>query len=125
MQRAKISHLGMDLLWNAYSNDSEEDDDGEIPKSENFTQPPSKRPKLQYPITLTRPQQHPLPCLNQSPVIPRDAPVPGRYISKRERALVGGSLPAAPEHEKVPAFQGICSYFSSGNFLLKISNLEC
>ncbi|KAL9269736.1 hypothetical protein AKJ16_DCAP24549 [Drosera capensis] len=74
----------MDLLCSAYSNDSGDDEPSARPDAE--TRQP-KRPRRQpeypthdpYPIRLDRriPSQGP------------GAPAPGRYVSKRERALIG------------------------------------
>nr|XP_048323539.1 WD repeat-containing protein 25-like [Ziziphus jujuba var. spinosa] len=93
----------MDLICNAYSNDSDEEQ-GDQPKfQKSFTTPSSKRPKLQNPTPLTRPHQA-LPTSNHSPAIRTDAQLPGKYVSKRERALLG-SLPVAPDPEKLPTSQ--------------------
>ncbi|GMH05681.1 hypothetical protein Nepgr_007521 [Nepenthes gracilis] len=76
----------MDLLCNAYSNASEDQDDEDPP---NRVIQPSKRQKsdssVPYPIPnpLYRPIHHPNPQT--------EALVPGRYISKRERALMGSN----------------------------------
>ncbi|KAK9269086.1 hypothetical protein L1049_000854 [Liquidambar formosana] len=78
----------MDLLCNAYSNTSEDDDDDEEePGHQNPRIPPSKRPKpTSNPNLLTKPS--PVFRPNYTPNPQREAPIPGRYISKRERALL-------------------------------------
>lgn len=95
----------MDLLCNAYSNDSDEEQGGQPKFEKSFTPPSSKRSKLQNPTPFIRPYQA-LPTSNHSsPIIRTDAPLPGRYVSKRERAVFA-SLPVAPELEKLPTSQG-------------------
>ncbi|CAN1154394.1 hypothetical protein LINPERHAP2_LOCUS19990 [Linum perenne] len=83
----------MDLLYNTYSNSSDEDGDNELhlrpkpipqpqPQCPASGHPPvAKRPRLEY---IVNPQ--------------RDAPVPGRYVSKRERAILSQSslIPEQP-----------------------------
>lgn len=71
----------MDLLCSTYSNSDDDDQDG----------PEPKRPRLgnRTPAANHRPQLLPGNEL-------REASIPGRYVSKRERVLMG-SLPAAPE----------------------------
>ncbi|XP_030498775.2 uncharacterized protein LOC115714278 [Cannabis sativa] len=95
----------MDLLCNAYSNDSDEDDD-DAPKHQILIQPSSKRPKIEIPITQSQPHNPMTPL----PYSPLDSPIPGRYISKRERAIFA-SPPAAhhPPHpvSNSPAFGSI------------------
>ncbi|KAL5548181.1 hypothetical protein UlMin_003412 [Ulmus minor] len=98
----------MDLLCNAYSNDSD-DEDGPKPQPDT-----SKRPKLENPVTQTSPFQ-PLTRTTQNPVPPREAPVPGRYISKRERALCS-SLPSSPQPKIAPT-QQVAGFLASGSTL--------
>lgn len=89
----------MDLLCNAYSNASdneeEEEESAKQPRPENFTPPNSKRLKPDNPFTHTK-TQNPLSGSTQFPALRIEAPVPGRYVSKRERALLG-SQPTAPD----------------------------
>lgn len=89
----------MDLLCNAYSNASdneeEEEESAKQPRPENFTPPNSKRLKPDNPFTHTK-TQNPLSGSTQFPALSIEAPVPGRYVSKRERALLG-SQPTAPD----------------------------
>ncbi|KAL6283790.1 hypothetical protein ACE6H2_014719 [Prunus campanulata] len=89
----------MDLLCNAYSNASdneeEEEESAKQPRPENFTPPNSKRLKPDNPFTHTK-TQNPLSGSTQFPALHIEAPVPGRYVSKRERALLG-SQPTAPD----------------------------
>lgn len=85
----------MDLLHSAYSNASDDEEEHNS-KHQSLVPPSSKRPKPDNPYTLIKPESHPyrpptkhysgIP-LNQSLELQREAPVPGRYISKRERAL--------------------------------------
>ncbi|XP_030445779.2 uncharacterized protein LOC115668472 [Syzygium oleosum] len=79
----------MDLLRSAYSNSSDEEPEpAPVPApAPSFHPPPPKRP---------RPESHttsiPEPSRSHPP--PTGAPVHGRYVSKRERALLGlGSPP--------------------------------
>ncbi|XWS11138.1 hypothetical protein CRYUN_Cryun38cG0057900 [Craigia yunnanensis] len=84
----------MDLLCKAYSNASDDEPESESelelePKSETLNHHhlpfrPSKRPKPEYPFPTLDLQKR------------EEAPVPGRYISKRERAL-SISVPQAAE----------------------------
>lgn len=102
----------MDLLCNAYSNSSSSDDDdaaaiedAKTPTSETFTLPPSKRFKPQNPIS--RPQSNTL-------LLHRDTPLPGRYVSKRERALL--KLPdPIPNSDPTPTSSGIGFFFLQKN----------
>ncbi|KAK6269828.1 WD40 repeat - like 10 [Theobroma cacao] len=78
----------MDLLCKAYSNISDDEPESEPepkPVNYNYHPPrPSKRRKPEYPFPMVDLQKR------------EEAPVPGRYISKRERAL-SGSVPRAAE----------------------------
>ncbi|ONI13003.1 hypothetical protein PRUPE_4G196900 [Prunus persica] len=89
----------MDLLCNAYSNASdneeEEEESAKQPRPENFTPPNSKRLKPVNPFTHTK-TQNPLSGSTQFPARHIEAPVPGRYVSKRERSLLG-SQPTASD----------------------------
>ncbi|XP_062077866.1 uncharacterized protein LOC133782546 isoform X2 [Humulus lupulus] len=87
----------MDLLCNAYSNDSDEDD---APKPQILIQPSPKRPKIEIPITHSQ-HDHPLTRPTRFTYPRMDTQIPGRYISKRERALFA-SPPAAPGPDPVP-----------------------
>ncbi|CAK9153469.1 unnamed protein product [Ilex paraguariensis] len=80
----------MDLLCNAYSAASDEDDE---PDHGRPVLPPSKRPKPQNPLPITKPL--PLCRSTHNPNLPTEAPLPGRYISKRERAVLA-SVPTTP-----------------------------
>ncbi|XP_059443212.1 uncharacterized protein LOC132175328 isoform X1 [Corylus avellana] len=81
----------MDLLHKAYSTASDDEDE--------LVRPSSKRPKPDKPIPFSKPEHHPyfpsrlypMPHPNQSPDLHREAPVAGRYISKRERALLNSA----------------------------------
>ncbi|KAJ0748362.1 hypothetical protein HanOQP8_Chr05g0200361 [Helianthus annuus] len=74
----------MDLLCNAYSNTSDEDED-----VEKRALPPLKRAKHEFLHTSSR--TLPVVGLNQSKNIPTEAPIAGRYISKRERTLMASA----------------------------------
>ncbi|KAM7498800.1 hypothetical protein LguiA_023214 [Lonicera macranthoides] len=82
----------MDLLCNAYSTASDEDEDEDhhhrhsqrrIPEIPTLR--PSKRPKPQNPHTAIT---NPLPFPTIIPQTQNEPPIPGRYISKRERAAL-------------------------------------
>ncbi|PON55794.1 hypothetical protein PanWU01x14_186030 [Parasponia andersonii] len=90
----------MDLLCNAYSNDSDEDD-GPKPEPETITLPSSKRPKLGNPITHSKPDHPPLTLPTRLPLPRMDPQVPGRYVSKRERALFA-SPQTTPDPDALP-----------------------
>lgn len=96
----------MDLLHNAYSTASDDDDEVEEKpetKHQILPLPSSKRPKPDNPyssITTSTslkphyympPRPSPSPSPNPNPNLQTEAPVPGRYVSKRERALFGSS----------------------------------
>ena len=91
----------MDLLHKAYSTASDDEDE--------LVQPSSKRPKPDKPIPFSKPGHHPyppsrlypMPPPNQSPDLHREAPVAGRYISKRERALLN-SATGTPDPDPNP-----------------------
>lgn len=92
----------MDLLHNAYSTASDDDDEVEEKpetKHQILPLPSSKRPKPDNPYstittsTSLKPHYYmpPRPSPNPNPNLQTEAPVPGRYVSKRERALFGSS----------------------------------
>lgn len=83
----------MDLLRNAYSSASDEDDDksGHV---ERPALPPSKRPKPGNPSTSFK--SFPVTRPNYAPNRPIETPLPGRYISKRERAVLALAPPTDP-----------------------------
>ncbi|KAL8215757.1 hypothetical protein R6Q57_022594 [Mikania cordata] len=74
----------MDLLCNAYATTSDEDE-----AIEKHALPPLKRAKPEFHHTSSRPL--PVVGLNQSKNISTEAPIAGRYISKRERALMASA----------------------------------
>ena len=123
-KKKRKKHLlssAMDLLCNAYSNDSDEDDEP-MPKPQKLSSPPSKRPKLDAQIARPEPGRPP----TRSPMPGIGAPIAGRYVSKRERAISGAlSLPRAREPDDVaPASLGICfSLFFFFFFFFKPANL--
>ncbi|XP_062015314.1 uncharacterized protein LOC133731889 [Rosa rugosa] len=98
----------MDLLCNAYSNASDNDDDEEEeearplkqPRPETSKPPNWKQHKPNNPFQYTN-TYHPPPAATQFPVIRTETQVPGRYISKRERALLG-SQPSIPDPNPNP-----------------------
>ncbi|XP_057465584.1 uncharacterized protein LOC130755227 [Actinidia eriantha] len=83
----------MDLLCNTYSTASDDDDD-EPEHGRPGPRTPSKRFKPDHSLSYSKP----LPLLYPSPAIypPTEAPIPGRYISKRERAVLA-SGPRVPD----------------------------
>lgn len=91
----------MDLLHSAYStasDDEDEDEEKSETKHQILSLPSSKRPKLDSPYSTTtastsiKPHYMPLrPSPSPNPNLQTEAPVPGRYVSKRERALFGSS----------------------------------
>ncbi|CAN6557989.1 unnamed protein product [Malus baccata var. baccata] len=94
----------MDLLCNVYSNPSDNDEEEEEEEAEGIKQtitPPNpKRLKSDNPFAHTK-FHHPLPESTQFPTLQAEAPVPGRYISKRERALLV-SQPTVPDPQPNP-----------------------
>lgn len=76
----------MDLLCNAYSASSDDDK-----QSETLPPTPLKRPKLEPSRTITR--RLPVIPPNHAPIFPNEAPIAGRYISKRERAALAAAAP--------------------------------
>lgn len=81
----------MDLLRDAYSTASDEDDD-KCGHSKRPVLQPYKRPRPAKPSTSVN--YFPTALLKNTPNYPIEAPLPGRYISKRERAVLASSLPA-------------------------------
>lgn len=81
----------MDLLSNAYSigSEGEEDDDGSRRKPMGPELPRPKRVRMEsfVHIPRTTPVYHHSPI----PILPTEAPLPGRYISKRERAAMASA----------------------------------
>ncbi|RDX97467.1 WD repeat-containing protein 25, partial [Mucuna pruriens] len=76
----------MDLLCNAYSNASD-DDEEEQPKRERVSVSSSNPPKRHLPLFDLQMQ----------------APIPGRYISKRQRASMGPASASLPDPVPVPS----------------------
>ncbi|KAK7312930.1 hypothetical protein VNO77_37189 [Canavalia gladiata] len=83
----------MDLLCNAYSNTSDDDDEGEQPKRQRLSLPSANPPKPYRPFSFPSPS--PLSSKSQT-----ESPIPGRYISKRQRASMD-PLPAS-RNDSVP-----------------------
>ncbi|CAN1775017.1 WD repeat-containing protein 25, partial [Linum perenne] len=101
-QTNKIKKAKMDLLYNTYSNSSDEDGDDELHLR------PKPIPEIVPPLCRSQPQPQ-CPASGHPPVAKRprleyivnpqrDAPVPGRYVSKRERAILSQSslIPEQP-----------------------------
>lgn len=78
----------MDLLSNAYSirSDEEEDDDGSRRKPMGPELPRPKRVRME-----SVPRKMPVYGHSPTPALPTEAPLPGRYISKRERAAMASA----------------------------------
>ncbi|KAH9651224.1 WD REPEATS REGION domain-containing protein [Citrus sinensis] len=95
----------MDLLCNAYSNTSDDEPEPASkhePELRSIFSPPSKRPRPDYPYPQTKP--HPLHRSNQQHSgLRTEASVAGRYMSKRERALLGPGIPAATDPKPDPS----------------------
>ncbi|KAH9803184.1 WD REPEATS REGION domain-containing protein [Citrus sinensis] len=95
----------MDLLCNAYSNTSDDEPEPASkhePELRSIFSPPSKRPRPDYPYPQTKP--HPLHRPNQQHSgLRTEASVAGRYMSKRERALLGPGIPAATDPKPDPS----------------------
>ncbi|XP_020237525.1 WD repeat-containing protein 25 isoform X2 [Cajanus cajan] len=81
----------MDLLCNAYSNTSDDDDDEEQPKRQRLSLSSSNPPK---------PRLH----FSSPPLFDHQTqpPIPGRYVSKRQRALMAQTPPSPPPPQPVP-----------------------
>ncbi|KAL3503354.1 hypothetical protein ACH5RR_037803 [Cinchona calisaya] len=92
----------MDSLLSAYSTASDDEDDSlarPIPMRPDY--PPAERAKPEYP----NPKPRFVPSYSASPSsnFPTEAPIPGRYISKRERAaLASGGTVADPNPPSLP-----------------------
>ncbi|KAL0549974.1 hypothetical protein IC582_014469 [Cucumis melo] len=96
----------MESLFKAYSNSSDDYDEEDEPKPKRLalSSSPSKRPELE-PFKF-KPNIRPSHCSHSNPQPHERIMVPGRYISKRERALLS-SAPAsrAPESFPNPSLQ--------------------
>ena len=84
----------MDLLCDAYSNAS--DDEEQHKRQQQQQQPQPKRQRLSL-SSSNPPKPHlpPTPSLSNLQTQPPN-PIPGRYVSKRQRALQG-PLPSLPD----------------------------
>ncbi|KAL0306442.1 UNVERIFIED_CONTAM: hypothetical protein Sradi_6061500 [Sesamum radiatum] len=77
----------MDLLSKAYATASDDDDDNDAGGGSGYSNPYVPPPKRIRPETsMASPIQMPV---YRPPSLPTEAPVPGRYISKRQRAALG------------------------------------
>ncbi|XP_022880123.1 WD repeat-containing protein 25-like [Olea europaea var. sylvestris] len=82
----------MDLLCRAYSTASDDDDNGERPEHlQSAPAPPVKRAKLDGPNLNPIPKPMHIYRPNPAPNLPNEAPIPGRYVSKRERAALASA----------------------------------
>lgn len=81
----------MDLLSNAYSigSDEEEDDDGSRKKPMGPELPRPKRVRMESFEYV--PRKTPVYRHISIPTLPTEPPLPGRYISKRERAAMASA----------------------------------
>ncbi|XP_052207015.1 uncharacterized protein LOC127811311 [Diospyros lotus] len=84
----------MDLLCNAYSNASDDDDD-EAQHGKPVPPPPSKRPRPATEFPHFHSEGSPVPRPTLAPYPPAEALISGRYISKRERALLASCPPTS------------------------------
>lgn len=104
-QKSSPTFRAMDLLCNAYSNTSDDETEPASkhePELRSIFSPPSKRPRPDYPYPQTKP--HPLHRSNQQHSgLRTEASVAGRYMSKRERALLGPGIPAATDPKPDPS----------------------
>lgn len=91
--------IRMDLLCNAYSTTSDEDDE-----IEKHPLPPLKRAKVDFPVTSRT--ILPVAGSSQSKSVSTEAPIAGRYISKRERALMTSA--SQTSHAEPPTYS-VCS----------------
>ncbi|KAF5728347.1 WD repeat-containing protein 25 [Tripterygium wilfordii] len=78
----------------------------------------SKRPKPSNPYTPINNSHHAY-CSNSSSVLQREAPIAGRYVSKRERAILG-SVSQVPVQNPDPnrdtplsSSPGLCEAYTS------------
>lgn len=108
----------MDLLRGAYSTASDDDDDNENGASnrQSLGHSSLKRHKPDNSFSFTQPERRAaaypstrhyssMPRLNQpsDSQFPRQAPAPGRYVSKRERALLGSATRIPDANSNTPA----------------------
>lgn len=79
----------MDLLSNAYSTPSDEDEEEKLAISSS-----RKRPKSQISPQQNKPSSNPQ---NPLSIRPQEAPIAGRYVSKRERAISAANPVRVPD----------------------------
>lgn len=111
----------MDLISAAYGATSD-DDDGEPPSSlpvatgpASFAPPPLKRPRWEYQPYLPPPQSSPQPPRPDA-APPLASPASGRYVSKRERAILAASRAPVDSASLLPS-QATAAVDSSGELL--------
>ena len=103
----------MEHLFEAYSNTSDEDNEEDEPQPKRLALPSStsKRPEHSQFQPMFRPSHSP----DSTSEPQKEIMVPGRYISKRERALMSSApVSRAPESFLNPSVQsstGICLFF--------------
>ncbi|MCD7446125.1 hypothetical protein HAX54_037332 [Datura stramonium] len=90
----------MDLLCKVYGGTSDEDDDNGGMELRRPILPPPKRAKFENFHQVNNPL--PLYRSNPSTDIPAQASLPGRYISKRERAAMASAV-KVPESSTTPS----------------------
>ncbi|KAK3021414.1 hypothetical protein RJ639_046822 [Escallonia herrerae] len=88
----------MEQLSSAYSTASDDDEERETPAL-----PPSKRPKPEVDRRFTKPFPAIRPYTAQN--LPTEPPIPGRYVSKRERATLASDPPAPHSNILSPVAQ--------------------
>ncbi|KAK3040274.1 hypothetical protein RJ639_028189 [Escallonia herrerae] len=96
----------MERLGRAYSTASDDDGERETPAL-----PPSKRPKTEVVRRFTKPFPAIRPYTAQN--LPPEPPIPGRYISKRERAALALDPPAPHSNTPSPTTQSPDTYRNS------------
>ncbi|KAL8144266.1 hypothetical protein V2J09_017298 [Rumex salicifolius] len=98
----------MDLLCNAYSNVSDDED-----SYSDHSNRPTKRPKPEVtpPIPIPGPISRSIPPSNPQ----TGAPVPGRYVSKRERALMASIPDSSSNSSSVAPISSVLGSISTSD----------
>ncbi|KAL6202266.1 hypothetical protein ACLB2K_025974 [Fragaria x ananassa] len=94
----------MDRLCNAYSNASDDEEARPLKQRRTETNRMPLKPNNPFHHTNTH---HPPPAATQFPVIPTETHVPGRYISKRERSLLGSHPDPNPNPSTLPTTSSV------------------